>query len=110
MIDSLGYLFYPAVFGMVFWMNNHIFTEENGFPKAAVLSIFECFAMFGSWLAGIRLGVFAALACCLGVGLFLAVAGMTAKRRASRRCAGLSGGILLAVWGGLYALIARAAL
>lgn len=110
MIDTLGYLFYPAVFWAVFWRNNHVFTEENGFLKAVVLSIFECFVMFGSWLAGIRLGVFAALACCLGVALFLVVAGVTAKKGTPRRCAGISGGILLAVWGGLYALIAGAVL
>ncbi len=106
MIDSLGYLFYPAVFGTVLWGNCRGMTDEYSFLKAAGLSLFECVAMFGSWLVAIRLGVFAGLTCCLVVALVLAVAGMTAQRQSPRRRAGVSGGILLAVWGGLNAIVA----
>lgn len=105
MIDSLGYLFYPVVFGTILWRNNQVLAVDNGFLKAAVLSVFECFVMFGVWLVGIWQGVLPALVCCLGVALFLGVVGIAAKKSPSWRRAGISGSMMLAVWGLLYALI-----
>lgn len=105
MMDSLGYLFYPIVFGTVLWRNNQVLAVDNGLLKAAVLSIFECFVMFGSWLVGIWLGTLPALGCCLVVALFLGVIGAAAKKSPSWRRACISGSMILGVWGLLYALV-----
>ena len=77
----------------------------HGASPVSNFSIFECFIMFGSWLLTIWLGVLPALACNLGGALFLAIVAIAAKKNIAWRRAGIFGGILLAVWGILYALM-----
>lgn len=108
MIDALGYLFYPAVFGMVIWRNNRVLTIDNGFLKAVVLSIFECFVMFGSWLFAVWLGILPALGCNLVVALLLGIVAVAAKKNPAWHRACIFGSSLLIVWGVFSALISPA--
>ncbi len=108
MLDSIGYLFYPAVFGMVIWRNNRVLTIDNGFLKAAVLSIFECFVMFGSWLLAVWLGILPALGCNLGVALLLGIVAIAAKKNPAWHRACIFGSSLLIVWGVFSTLISPA--
>lgn len=105
MIDSLGYLFYPAVFGMLIWRNNRVLTTDNGFLKAAALSIFECFVMFGSWLLAVWLGILPALGCNLVVALLLGIVAIAAKKNPAWHQACIFGSSLLIAWGVIFTLM-----
>lgn len=99
MNELLSYLFYPIVLTVVVCANLHAFNAKNGFVLAAILTLAELSAMFGSWILAILLNeVWPIFACNLAVACLCATVGIVKKNEPHWRKTGCFSTLVMLGW------------